>query len=118
MKLREQLDTLRTLERLHRGALQYMVLGRVTWTEQKMVSRYPDSERRMLRVGMVDCSEPFVIVHFIDSHEVVVQPAHEVSTSWCWPAVDAFPSLVKYLRHAEERAKLAEAHKYGNKGKR
>jgi hypothetical protein len=106
MKLREQLDTLRTLERLHREALQYMVLGRVTWTEPKMVAIHSGWDRKeQIRVGIVDCGEPMLIVHHMDALAVTVCRPQDIE--WPWPAVEAFPKLAAFLDRLTEQKQSA-----------
>lgn len=81
----------------YRDALTYMVLNRVTWTDEKMVTRVGGMPKRMMRVGMVECTDPFVIIHEVDSLNVFIQQPIDVAY-WPWPTVDAFPGLAAFLR--------------------
>ncbi len=110
MKLQEQLATLRTLERRHREALRAMVLNEVRWNGPYCVARHPGSDRReMIRVGMVDWAEPFVIVQHIDAAaDVTVATAEEVA-AWTWHAVYAFPALADFLRKAGAKPSKPES---------
>jgi hypothetical protein len=97
MKLKEQLEQLRTLEERYRTALQYTVIGRVQWSEPQMVARIDGMPRRQMRVGLMQASSPYVIVHEVDTHEVVVETPDQVA-EWPWQTVDQFPGLDAFLR--------------------
>ncbi len=93
MTQREQLDQLRYLHRNYRDALGYLVRGDVTWLPQAMVSRVGGMPARMTRLGLIDSSEPMIIVHEIDSLSVIVVTPDQAA-DWSWTAIGAFPGLL------------------------
>lgn len=97
MKMREQIEQLRDLNTRHREALRYTVLGMVDWSERKFVSTSGGMPPKMLRVGLMRSTDPYVIVHHVDAMDVFVLTPYQVA-QWPWPTVRAFAGLEAFLR--------------------
>ena len=113
MKMREQLELNRTLARQYRDALRYTVLGRVKWSEPVMAARVGGMPARMMRVGLMQATAPEVIVHEIDTFEVLVLTPDQVAE---WPAltVRKFAGLEEFLREHATVDKAPPAHTSGD----
>jgi hypothetical protein len=101
MTQKQQLETLRTLRQREHDALLYLVLGRVRWTAPMNLTRIGGMPPRMMRVGIMESSDPHLIVHDIDSNEVVVATPNQAA-DWPWPTVNAL-GLDKWLREHASR---------------
>ena len=113
MKQKEQLEQLRELHTLYSEALKYTVIGRVAWSEPRMVTRIGGMPKRMQRIGLMDSSDPYIIVHEEDTHEVLVVTPDRAA-EWPWPTVEAFPGLDVFLRKNATITKAATTHTPGN----
>jgi hypothetical protein len=106
MKLKEQLEINRALAQLYRDALKYVVLGRVKWSDFRKVTRIAGMPPTVMQIGLVESSDPFVIVHEPDALEVFVMTPYQVA-QWPWPTVSEFPGLAKFLvNNVDKRAPI------------
>ena len=96
MKLSERYDQTKRELNLVSSALCYAVIGRVKWSDPKMVTTVGGMPKSMQRVGVSESSDPIVIMHDVDHHAVWVPTLYQVA---CWPyeTVAAFPGLAKAL---------------------
>jgi hypothetical protein len=97
MKIKEQLELSRELQTRYKDAMTSLVLQRVAWSGPKFVAPIPGMPAHKIRIGMMDTSEPRVIVHHMDSLEVFVITPDQIA-EWPWPVVAEFPGLEEFLR--------------------
>lgn len=97
MKMKEQIEQLQHLNTRNREALRYVVLGLVDWSNPALVSTVGGMPPKMIRVGLMRSSDPYVIIHHVDSMDVLVVTPYQAA-EWPWPTVQAFPGLGAFLR--------------------
>lgn len=103
MKLRERAEAAEREAMRYREALGYVVRQqKITWLDQRMVSVVSGMPPRMLRLGLIESSDPMIVVHEVDSLQVSVRTPNQVA-DWNFQAIIAFQQeLAQFLvNHAD-----------------
>ena len=96
MNQKEKIEHLARQERLYREALGYVVRGAIAFSDPRMVSAIAGMPPRMIRIGLIESSDPLIVVHEIDSLMVNIRTPDQVA-DWHSDAIAVFPGLTAFL---------------------